>query len=225
MIPLLLLTGCGQPDGLHFDGVDDYARVEGVEGLDGDALTLEVWFTLAPGPEKANLLARRAVDGTRDSFLFRVRVPGPLLEFGLGADGREWGVAGKNPLVPGRRTMAAVTHDRRTRAVHLYVDGWPDVSAQALADAGRGADQPLWLGGDPRHGPTGRPFAGEIHAVRIWDVVRDGPTIRADVASPPPATTPGVRWAWDGAPDAPGLLLGADPGPDASDPTPVRARR
>lgn len=216
---IALLLACAAPAGLRFDGVDDLARVEGVDGLDGAALTVEVWFTAEPGADKANLLARRAAGG-RDSFLLRVKAPGPTLELGLGDGGREWGTLGRTPIPLGRRTMAAATHDRRSGMVRLYLDGSPDGEARALAPAATGADLPLWIGGDPRHGPTGRPFRGVIHAVRLWDVVRTPDEVRADAASPAPAGTPGLRWAWDGAAD--GVGLGLTDGPDASDPTLAR---
>jgi len=206
---------------LSFDGHDDLAQVQGVTGLDGDALTVEVWFTPAAGPPQGDLLARRAARGARDSFLLRVKAPGPVLEFGVGAGGQEWGLMGHSPLVLGQRSVAAATHDRRTGQVRLYLDGKLEGEGHSTSPAGTGEDLALWLGGDPRWGPTGRPFSGRIHAACLFDQVRDAATVAVDAQTLPGPDTPGLRWRWTGDPADPTLVLGVLAGGDASDPRPV----
>lgn len=222
MIGLLLLGCLSQRGALQFDGEDDYAVVNGVDGLDGDALTVEAWVRrTSPSTDRPDILARRSATGHQDSFLFRVRVDmGGVLEYGIAADGREWGTAGRRPIPVSRWTFVTVTHDRAGGQVTFYVDGELDAAQVAPFQPARGADLPMWLGGDPFRGPTGRPWAGEIAGVWLWDTVRSAAEVGADFRDAPPAGTPGLLFAWaGGAGDE--LRLGAADGGDPSDPVRV----
>jgi large repetitive protein len=159
---------------LRFDGVDDLAVIEQLLGIDGDGITLEAWIR-PDGPEvpRANILARRDPAGGGDSFLFRVRADmGGVLEYGVASGSAAWGMAGKTPIPRERWTHVAVTHDRGTGTIRLYVDGALDAEGHSPVTPLTG-EMPLWIGGDPLRGPGGRPFAGNLDRVRIWDHVRE----------------------------------------------------
>jgi hypothetical protein len=159
---------------LHFDGVDDHAIIENLAGIDGDGITLEAWIRL-DGPEvpRANILARRDPNGGGDSFLFRVRADmGGVLEFGIANKGGAWGMAGKTAIPRETWTHVAVTHDRGTGIIRLFVDGILDTEGHSPVTPLAG-EMPLWIGGDPLRGPAGRPFGGHLDRIRIWDHVRE----------------------------------------------------
>lgn len=224
---LLLAIACSRGGALQFDGHDDYAVVRGeggraVEGLDGDALSIEAWVRrTSPSNDRPDILARRAPSGHNDSFLFRVRLDmGGVLEYGIAAAGREWGTAGKRPIPLDVWTFVAVTHDRRSGRVAFYVDGQPDASQIAPFGPARDAAMPMWLGGDPYRGPTGRPWAGQIAAVWVWGAVRSPEEVAGDYAVPPPAGASDLLFRWTGEGDD-RLQLGAEAGSDASDPVRV----
>lgn len=216
---ILWLLACATSSGLVFDGVDDLVQVQGVTGLDGPALSLEIWATLAEkGPVMGDLMDQR--DASGDTFLFRVRrEPEPRLEFGVGRPGQEWGLRGQTVLPVGKIVMLAVTQDRQSGDTRLYVDGRLDVRSQCQAPVMPGP-RPLWIGGDPRHGPKGRPFAGIIHAVLAFDTLRDDVMIAQDAQQRPSAQSPGLRLYWTGAAQSAEFILGTTAQTDNSDPKP-----
>lgn len=194
MLALVSLLSCSK--GLVFDGVDDYVVVPDPGGLDGGGLTLEASVWAGEGGQgRQNLIARRSPGGGNDTFTFRLRQDwGGVLELGLSNGGREWGMAGKRKVPRGAWTAVAVTHDRASRRVCLYVGGEPDTCDTSPIPPGSAADALIWLGGDPFHGPTARPLKGELRDVRIWTVVRTPAQVKADSGSPAPSGTPGLVW-------------------------------
>lgn len=217
MIALLLLACAGPSPGFSFDGVDDHVRVPSAAGFDGPALSVQVWVT--PGAalaDRGNLLARRSERG--DCFLFRLRGDaGGVLELGLGGGGAEWGLRGRTPIEPGRPRVVAFTHERASGQVRLYVDGVPDAEGTATVPATLGADLPLWIGGDPRHGPRARPFRGVVHAVGAWARVLDGAELAADAAAGAPLSA-GAVLAWTGEALPAEWIPGARVEADSADP-------
>lgn len=191
---MILLLACHSP--LSFDGVDDYLPVESVSGLDGPALTLEAWvYPEKPTFPKANLIARRDPKGGNDAFTFRIRWDlNGVLELGLANAGREWGMAGRTPVPQQKWSFVAMSHDRNNGMVRLYLDGRLDASQPANIPPGQG-EMPLWLGGDPRFGPTGRPFHGSMKNLRIWGTLRSDAQIAEDMEHPPSPDSPGLLWS------------------------------
>lgn len=191
---LRLLTAC--TPGHAFDGVDDHLVVD-VHDVDGAALTVEARvYPEAGGPPMQDVVARRAPEGGRDAFTFRIRGDmGAVLELGLASGGRTWGTAGTHAVPTGRWTALAVTHDRSSGQVCFYLDGAVDRCDHSPIPPGTGDGLVTWIGGDPLRGPTGRPFKGRIADVRIWSVVRTPEQVRADAATTPAAGTPGVVYA------------------------------
>lgn len=157
---------------LRFDGVDDVVRVDGLPALEGEGYTLEAWVRRETGgQDRMNLLARRRPSGGADTFTFRIRADmGSVLELGLASGGREWGTAGRVAIGDARWTHVAVTCRRQMGLIRFFVDGVPEAEARSPIEPGRG-DHPVWIGGDPLHGPTGRPFKGFLDEVRVWDRV------------------------------------------------------
>lgn len=192
---------CITPE-LSFDGIDDYLAIE-VTGTDGPALTLEAWvYPEQGGAPKQNIIARRAPQqgpqagpqGANDAFTFRLRQDwGGVLELGLGSPQGTWGTAGKTPVPRDTWSFVAMTHDRTRNEVRLYINGILDKTDHNPFPPGQG-ELPTWIGGDPLHGPSGRPFKGNMRDLTIWSVVRTEQEIQHDMKNPPKAGDSGVIW-------------------------------
>lgn len=197
----LLVSACAmQEEHAHaiiYDGVDDHVVITDAGELVGAGITLEASVRPGVGGQALqNLVAKRSPGGREDAFTFRLRQDrGGVLELGLGSKGREWGTAGKIAVPRGVWTAVAVTHNRETGLICFYVAGELDVCATSPIPPGSAPDQVLWLGGDPLHGPTARPFRGRLDDVRIWSVVRTAAQVRGDASAPAPAGSPGLAWA------------------------------
>ena len=230
-------SGCGGWGGegsanhsLVFDGVDDVLRLDHLDGTEGPALTLEAWVRLdQTSPPKPNILARRRPGGGADTFLFRVRADrGHVLEFGVGSGRGEWGVASRRAVPQGRWVHVAATHDRGVGWVSLYLNGEREVEVACPVPPGQG-DLPLWLGGDPLHGPEARAFSGALDEIRIWSRVRSAEEIKATMKVHLRGDEPDLLLYWpldegrgQGVADLSGhaeqAVLGLQSGSDSADP-------
>lgn len=181
---------CWSPE-LSFDGVDDH-RVVQLSGVDGAAISLEAWiYPEEGGAPRQNILARRSPKPGNDAFTWRLRQDwGGVQELGLASNGGTWGSAGKIPVPRGRWTFVAVTHNRRDGQVCFYVAGKLDRCDRSPLPPGMG-ELPTWIGGDPQHGPTGRPFKGRMKELRVWTLLRSAAEIQADMEGGPEGV-PGV---------------------------------
>ena len=175
----LALAACGLGRGsssggsLAFDGVDDYVALDVMPGLPSSGWTVEAWVRPEPGEQqRPNIAALRSPRGGAVTFTYRIRQDfGGVLELGLASGGDTWGMAGNAPIPLSRWSHVAATWDGATSTMRLFVDGRLDAErTTSLAPAAGIA--PLWLGGDPLHGPTGRPFTGSLTELRIWDHAR-----------------------------------------------------
>ncbi len=226
--------GSSSPAGAHslqFDGVDDYASVSHVPGLDASGVTVEAWVR-PDGPEvpRANILARRDPGGRGDAFLFRIRADmGGVLEFGVSSGGQAWGMAGNTPIPRERWTHVAVSYERSSGTIRLFVDGELDAERRSPVPALTG-EMPVWLGGDPLRGATGRPFAGRIDELRLWDHPRTAEQLAETLRLPLRGDEEGLALLWrmdegtgqslaDGAGGAVTAILGTGEGDDPSDPS------
>jgi len=219
------------PHSLAFDGIDDYVALEHLPGIDGAGVTVEAWVR-PDGPEvpRANILARRDPKGRGDAFLFRVREDmGGVLEFGVANGHEAWGMAGKTPIPRQRWTHVAAVYEREDGAISLYVGGDLDAEGRTPVKA-RTGEMPLWLGGDPLRGASGRPFAGQIDDLRVWDHARPAAQLKETARLPLRGDEPGLVLLWsmdegdgqrvgDGAGEAQVGTLGSERGEDSSDPT------
>ncbi len=156
-----------------FDGVDDSVRLAAMPGLPAEGWTVEAWVRPAPqSPERANIVAQRSPAGGCDTFTLRLRNDwGGLLELGFATRVDSWGMAGETPVPPEQWSHVAATWDASDRSASLWLNGRQDGRRQTRVGPGS-CQAPVWLGGDPLHGPAGRPFAGHIDELRIWDHVR-----------------------------------------------------
>jgi hypothetical protein len=201
MVPLLLLLGLGcQPPSsgsLRFDGVDDLVALEDLPGLPPQSWTVEAWIRPEPSAQqRPNIVARRSRSGSGDSFTFRLRRDfGGVLELGLANDHDSWGVAGSRPIPEGRWTHVAASWSQAEGRVSLFVDGSLDASGDCGLTPYAGP-APLWLGGDPLHGPTGRPFSGHIAELRIWDRALDASTLQGRMTARLQGDEPGLLLYW-----------------------------
>ena len=80
----------------------------------------------------------------------------------------------------------------------LWVDGRLDGMRNTNVVPGA-CEAPLWLGGDPLHGPTARPFAGHIDELRIWDGPRSAEQLALTRSRSSSGDEPGLllHWALD----------------------------
>jgi len=220
---------------LHFDGMDDYAQLADVSGLDGNGLTLEAWiFYERTNDINQTIVARRDFTSSIEAaFTFRVLAgSGDGLEFGF-CDGATndggYGIAGATAVPTGKWSHAAATYDRSTGEMKLYMNGAQDGSGVAPYEAATGSF-PMWIGADPAHGASGRSFGGYIDEIRIWNHVRSESEIATDMGTAPTGAESGLVVYWsmeDGTDqlltDQTGngwdAILGMDAEPDASDPT------
>jgi hypothetical protein len=200
----LLLAACTAPPAgpvpsgsLRFDGVDDHAVLEDMPDVPAEGWTVEAWIKPVHSAQpKPNIVARRAPRGGTDSFTFRIRRDfGGVLELGIASAGGTWGMAGQAPIPEDRWSHVAASWDRSEHRMRLFVDGQLDAERDCPIEPGRGT-APLWLGGDPLHGPEGRPFAGWISELRIWDHTRDAAQLSAARDHPLTGQEPGLILYW-----------------------------
>lgn len=220
LLAILALAACtAQPDepvvtgSLRFDGVDDHAVLAAMPDVPADAWTVEAWIRPVDSAQaKPNIVARRAPRGGTDSFTFRIRRDfGEVLELGIASPQGTWGMAGQVAIPADRWSHVAATWTRSERRMRLFVDGVLDAERDCPIDPGRGA-APLWLGGDPLHGPTGRPFAGWITELRVWDHARGAAELAATKGQPLEGRERGLLLYWP-AGDGEGTSI-TDRGPD-----------
>ena len=159
--------------------------------------TVEAWIRPEPGaPPRADIAARRAPRGGSDTFTFRIRNDlGGVLELGLASEGGTWGMAGDAVVPVDRWSHAAATWDAASGKVRIFLDGVLDAERDGPIPPGRDP-APLWLGGDPLHGPEGRPWKGWLDELRVWDHARPAEQIREGRTRPLHGDEPGLMLAW-----------------------------
>lgn len=217
MLATMWLLACA-PGSLSFDGKNDHVQLPAVMGADGAAVTVAAWIhPVAADNERPTIVSRRDRAGGRDAFTFRIRQDQESrLELGIAnEEGKPWGALGKGSVPTGAWSFVAFTHDRATGDVRFYRDGQADGVAKMPFAPGTGADLAAWIGGDPHRGPTGRPFAGNIAGVWIWDAVLDAAALEKVRAGGDAGRAPIVEWK----PGAPGSAIsGSSSASDESDP-------
>jgi hypothetical protein len=187
----------GEARALQFDGVDDYVALPSHPRLPATGWTLEAWIKpAASAQDRPNIAAMRSEGGGAESVTFRIRRDfGSVLELGLASRGHTWGMAGAHPIPVDRWTHVAVSWEASGSLIRLYVDGELDLEQVSPIPAQVGP-APLWLGGDPLHGPTKRPFAGSIGELRLWDHARPQEGISAGRVAPLRGDEPGLELYW-----------------------------
>ena len=182
---------------LAFDGVDDHVVLADMPDPPAKAWTIEAWIRPTPSDQtRPDIVARRSPKGGLDTFTFRLRRDfGDVLELGLASPQGTWGMAGQAAIPNGRWTHVAATWERAQRKLRLFVDGRVDAERDCPIDPGRGP-APLWLGGDPLHGPEGRPFSGSIAELRVWDHARSSEQLSAAKGRSMRGDEPGLLLYW-----------------------------
>jgi len=104
-------------------------------------------------------------------------------------------MSGEATVPMGRWSHVAAVWDGGQSAMRLYINGHLDTERSCPIPPARGA-APLWLGGDPLHGPTGRPFAGDISELVIWDHARGAVQISQDARSELQGDAAGLLLYW-----------------------------
>jgi hypothetical protein len=116
---------------------------------------------------------------------------GTLVPSGGGTlDGTIRSVIGQSASPVGVWSHVAVTYDGAT--LRLFANGAP-VATRATTGTLAASDDPLWLGGNH---PYGEHFDGVIDEARIYDRALDEAEIRADMATPVAAGSPGPVGAY-----------------------------
>ncbi len=187
--------------------MDDYVALAEHPRLPATGWTLEAWVKPeVSAQDRPNIAAIRSEGGGAESVTFRIRRDfGDVLELGLASQGHTWGTAGQRAVPMGQWTHVAVSWESRGSLVRLYVDGQLDSEIVSPIPALVGP-APLWLGGDPLHGPSERPFAGAIAELTLWDHARPQERIAADRAGRLRGDEQGLELHWRaGSGDGPRL--------------------
>ena len=223
-------------EGLYFDGVDDYVRIQPIApGLATETFTVEAWVRRdGPGLTGPSNLVPIVARGS--NFLLGIDPNTGKLRAEIGAppSGQPSSLSGDSVLAIGEWRHIALTYDRST--VVLYVDGQVDATASGVFIPSTSPnDETAFATFIYQSGITSGAFHGYLDEARIWGHARPAAVIAADRWRTD-FTNSGVlaRWGFNesaglqalsqGSQNAPGSITGARRTigrPPPSAPTPI----
>ncbi|MDZ7344745.1 MAG: DNRLRE domain-containing protein, partial [candidate division KSB1 bacterium] len=187
-----IITSSGAGHALHFDGLDDVARISDnalLSGGPGKSITVEAWLRLS-NVQGNNPIIQKFADASQKDW--GLAVEDGTLEVSIENDGDNWEYEA-GTVTPGAWTHVAFTFDNPANVVHLYVNG-----IQAGAGAAQPKDMPdtaapILFGG---HAYLNRHITGRMDEVRIWNYARSAAALRDDMNRPLQGNEPGLIGYW-----------------------------
>lgn len=186
----LVLAERAAGQALQFDGVDDFARAEATEDFPpagSDSVTIEGWFKLASYNPSGSFVVGWGSEGIYLVHFMGIQPDGDVSFNHWGA---EYTYDLNLPLNVWHHVAAV--HDGTQHRDLIYLNGQPvgDTQTPAL----RVARTKVILGAHPN--VNGYHLHGQMDEVRIWNRVRSGAEIQADLNRRLAGPLPGLVAAW-----------------------------